>query len=48
MDYENLVKQIDAEIERLKKARQFLSESAAPKRSTSEIITRGAQKKMAL
>jgi IS5 family transposase len=47
MDYENLLKQIDAEIELLKKARQFLSEPASPKRSTSKITKRGAKKKRA-
>jgi len=46
MDYENLLKQIDAEIERLEKAREFLSETA-PKKITYKIIAGGARKKKA-
>jgi len=47
MDYENLLKQIDAEIERLKKARELLAEPATPKKVPYKVITGGAPKKKA-
>jgi len=47
MDYGNLLKQIDAEIERLKKAREVLAAAAKPKKTTYKLITKAAPKKKA-
>jgi hypothetical protein len=46
MDYESLLKQIDAEIELLKEARAILTAASVPKKTARKVIAGSGSKKV--